>query len=46
MTSKKMSAASIIETIVDAIGRNIMKYHRFLHHKLEKFEGKEEQKTA
>ena len=46
MTSKKMSAASIIETIVDAIGRNIMKYHRFLKHEIEKYEGKKEQKAA
>lgn len=29
-----------------AIGRNIMKYHRFLHHEIEKIEGKKEQKTA
>ena len=29
-----------------AIGRNIMKYHRFLHHEIEKYEGKKEQKAA
>ena len=29
-----------------AIGRNIMKYHRFLQHEIEKYEGKKEQKTA
>ena len=34
------------EFMLYAIGRNINKYHRFLHHELEKFEGKTEQKTA
>ena len=29
-----------------AIGRNIMKYHRFLHHEIWKYEGKKEQKAA
>ncbi len=29
-----------------AIGRNIMKYHRFIHHEIEKYEGKREQKAA
>ena len=30
------------EFMLYAIGRNIMKYHRFLHHEIEKFEGKKE----
>ena len=34
------------EFMLYAIGRNINKYHRFLHHELKKFEGKTEQKTA
>ncbi|MDO4321538.1 MAG: IS1182 family transposase [Lachnospiraceae bacterium] len=34
------------EFMLYAIGRNINKYHRFLHHEIEKFEGKKEQKTA
>ncbi len=34
------------EFMLYAIGRNINKYHRFLHDKLQKFEGKTEQKTA
>ena len=34
------------EFMLHAIGRNIMKYHRFLHHEIEKYEGKKEQKTA
>lgn len=34
------------EFMLYAIGRNINKYHRFLHHGIEKFEGKTEQKTA
>ncbi len=34
------------EFMLYAIGRNIMKYHRFLHHEIEKFEGKKEQKAA
>ena len=29
-----------------AIGQDIMKYHRFLHQEIEKFEGKKEQKTS
>ena len=29
-----------------AIGRNINKYHRFLHDEIKKFEGKTEEKTA
>ena len=27
-----------------AIGRNIMKYHRFIHHEIEKYEGKRSRK--
>jgi transposase len=34
------------EFMLYAIGRNIMKYHRFLHHEIEKYEGKKEQKAA
>lgn len=34
------------EFMLYAIGRNINKYHRFLHNKIQKFEGKSEQKTA
>ena len=34
------------EFMLFAIGRNINKYHRFLHKKLQKFEGKTEPKTA
>ena len=34
------------EFMLYAIGRNIMKYHRFLRHEIEKYEGKEGQKTA
>lgn len=34
------------EFMLFAIGRNINKYHRFLHEELQKFEGKMEQKTA
>lgn len=34
------------EFMLYAIGRNVNKYHRFLHHEIEKFEGKTEQKTA
>ena len=34
------------EFMLYAIGRNIMKYHRFLHHEIEKYEEKKEQKTA
>ena len=34
------------EFMLYAIGRNIMKYHRFLHQEIEKFEGKKGEKTA
>ena len=34
------------EFMLYAIGRNIMKYHRFLHHEIKKYEGKQEKKTA
>ena len=34
------------EFLLFAIGRNINKYHRFIHGELKKFEGKIEQKTA
>lgn len=34
------------EFMLYAICRNINKYHRFLYHELEKFEGKTEQETA
>ena len=34
------------EFMLYAISRNIMKYHRFLHQELEKYEGKKEQKAA
>ena len=34
------------EFMLYAIGRNIMKYHRFLQHEIETYEGKKEQKTA
>ena len=34
------------EFMLYAIGRNINKYHRFLHQEIEKYEGKTEQKTA
>ena len=34
------------EFVLFAIGRNINKYHRFLHAKLKKFEGKIQEKTA
>ena len=34
------------EFILYAIWRNIMKYHRFLQHEIEKYEWKKEQKTA
>ena len=33
------------EFMLYAIGRNIMKYHRFIHHEIEKYEGKKEQKA-
>ncbi len=34
------------EFMLYAIGRNINKYHRFLHDKIKKFEGKREEKAA
>lgn len=34
------------EFMLYAIGRNINKYHRFIHQEIEKFTGKSEQKTA
>ena len=34
------------EFMLYAIGRNINKYHRFLHNEIKKFEGKTDQKTA
>ena len=34
------------EFMLYAIGRNINKYHRFLHDEIQKFEGKTEKKTA
>ena len=34
------------EFMLYAIGRNINKYHRFVHGELQKFEGKTEQKSA
>ena len=34
------------EFLLYAIGRNINKYHRFLHEKIQKYEGKKEQKMA
>lgn len=34
------------EFMLYAIGRNINKYHRFLHEEIKKFEGKTKQKTA
>ncbi len=34
------------EFMLHAIGRNINKYHRFLHDEIRKFEGKTEEKTA
>lgn len=34
------------EFMLYTIGRNINKYHRFLHQEIEKYEGKTEQKTA
>ena len=34
------------EFMLYAIGRNINKYHRFLHSEIKKFEGKTEEKTA
>lgn len=34
------------EFLLYAIGRNINKYHRFLHEEIKKYEGKKDQKTA
>ena len=34
------------EFMLYAIGRNINKYHRFLHHEIEKYTGKADQKAA
>ena len=34
------------EFMLYVIGRNMMKYHRFLHHEIEKFEGKKGKQTA
>lgn len=34
------------EFMLYAIGRNINKYHRFVHEEIKKYEGKKEQKTA
>ena len=34
------------EFMLYAIGRNIIKYHRFLHDEIKKYEEKKEQKTA
>ena len=34
------------EFLLYAIGRNMNKYHRFLHDKIRKYEGKTEQETA
>ena len=34
------------EFMLYAIGRNLNKYHRFLHDKIQKYEGKTEEKTA
>ena len=34
------------EFMLYAVGRNMNKYHRFLHNEISKFEGKTEQKTA
>ena len=34
------------EFMLYAIGRNILKYHRFLHGEIKKYEGKKEQKAA
>ena len=34
------------EFMLYAIGRNINKYHRFIHGKIKKFTGKSDQKTA
>ena len=34
------------EFLLYAIGRNINKYHRFLHDEIRKYEGKTEQETA
>ena len=34
------------EFMLYAVGRNILKYHRFLHGEIKKYEGKKEQKAA
>ena len=34
------------EFMLYAIGRNINKYHRFIHEEIKKFEGKTKEKTA
>lgn len=54
--SRRMKTSGILTTdqrekvykefMLYAIDRNIMKYHRFLHHEIEKYEGKKEQKTT
>ena len=45
--SKKLTSDKVYkEFMLFAIGRNINKYHRFLHVKLKKFEGKPQEKTA
>ena len=36
----------IVRPVPDAIGRNINKYHRFLHDEIKKFERKTEEKTV
>lgn len=42
-----MSAGKVYkEFMLYAIGRNINKYHRFLHEELKKYKGKTEEKTA
>ena len=48
--SSRAVRALLLDTIrtvsTYAIGRNINKYHQFLHQEIEKYEGKTEQKTA
>ena len=34
------------EFMLYVIGRNVIKYHRLIHKKIEKYEGKKEQKAA
>lgn len=34
------------ESMLYVMGRNVNKYHCFLHHEIEKYEGKTEQKTS